>query len=120
MEAQQLTNYLDQVFLATVDRPLGSLHPDWGFEYLLNYGYVAGMPARDGEDQDAYVMGVDEPLATFTGVCIAVILRANDAEGKLVLAPPGTTYSREQIAKAVAFQERFFESRIILSGERTT
>lgn len=61
------------------------------------------MPAPDDEDQDVYVMGVDEPLQSFTGVCIAVIVRADDVEDKLVLAPAGMTFSREQISDAVAF-----------------
>ena len=89
----------------------------WGFEYGLNDGYIKGLPGPDGEDQDVYIMGVEEPLETFTGVCIAVILRANDVEGKLVLAPAGLAFDREQIAEAVAFQEQFFECHILLPGD---
>jgi inorganic pyrophosphatase len=112
-----LSQQLVQTFTATIDRPIGSHHPEWGFEYKLNYGYIACMPAPDGEDQDVYVVGVEEPLQSFTGVCIAVILRVDDVEGKLVLAPVNVPFSREQIAEAVAFQERFFMSQVILPGD---
>jgi inorganic pyrophosphatase len=73
--------------------------------------------APDGEEQDVYVMGVEEPLQSFTGVCIAVIFRADDVEGKLVLAPVNMPFSREQIAEAVAFQEQFFRTQVILPGD---
>lgn len=111
-------NYLGLVFTATIDRPLRSRHPEWGFEYKLNYGYIANMPAPDGKDQDVYVLGVAQPLESFTGVCIAVILRDDDVEGKLVLALADMTFTREQIAEAVAFQEQFFKSRVILPGDQ--
>ncbi len=112
------TQYLGKIISVIIDRPLGSRHPVWGFEYLLNYGYIAGIPAPDGEDQDVYVMGIGEPIETFTGECVAVIIRADDVESKLVLAPVGMRFSREQIADAVRFQEQFFKSRIILPGDQ--
>lgn len=118
MDTNELEPYLGQAFTARIDRPLGSLHPVWGFEYRLNYGYIVDMPAPDGEDQDVYVMGVDELLHNFTGVCIAVVLRDDDVEDKLVLAPAGMTFNRKQIAEAVAFQEQFFKSRVILIGDQ--
>ena len=114
MDAIDLSHCLGKTFTATIDRPVGSRHPDWEFEYQLNYGYIPGMAAPDGEEQDVYVMGIAEPVEFFTGVCIAIILRANDVEGKLVLAPDELLFSREQIAEEVAFQEQFFDSRIIL------
>ena len=38
----------------TVDRPLGSTHPVYrDMVYPVNYGYVKGIYAGDGEEQDA-------------------------------------------------------------------
>ncbi len=34
------------------DRPLGSKHPKHGFVYEVNYGYLDGVKATDGEDRD--------------------------------------------------------------------
>lgn len=95
-----------------IDRPLGSRHPQHGFLYLLNYGYVPGVPAPDGEYLDAYVLGVFEPLLEFTGRCIGVVHRPDDGDDKLVLAPEGAWFDAGQIRALTEFQERFFRSSI--------
>ncbi len=105
--------FLGQLLSAQIDRPMGSKHPDWGFIYPLNYGFVPDYIAPDGEALDAYVLGIFEPIETFRGVCIAIIHRLNDIEDKLVLAPPNKTYTNQQIMALVEFQERFFDTRII-------
>lgn len=105
---------LESVFVI-VDRPLGSCHPQWPDSiYPVNYGYVPGLPAPDGEEQDVYILGVDHPLETFTGPVIAVIDRADDVEDKWVVAPQGRHFTREQIESAVRFQERYFRSQVIV------
>ena len=96
----------------TIDRPLGSKHPEAGFIYPVNYGFLPNIPAPDGEDIDAYVLGVFKPLETFTGRCIAVIQRSDDDDDKLIVAPDGKDYSDEQIFALTEFQERFFESSV--------
>lgn len=98
-----------------VDRPLGSTHPNHpDMVYPVNYGYVPGVIGGDGEEQDAYVLGVDVPLETFTGVVVAVIHRLDDVEDKWVVAPEGSTFTAEEIRRAVWFQEQYFHSEIIL------
>ena len=97
----------------TIDRPLGSKHPEWGWIYPVNDGYIAGVVGGDGEDLDAYVLGVDAPLTAFTGRCIAVIERTDDVEVKLVVVPDGMTLSDEEIGRATFFQEQWFSSRIV-------
>lgn len=97
----------------TVDRPLGSYHPKHpDLYYPINYGYIAGIIAPDGEEQDAYILGVDIPIETFTGKVIAIIHRYDDVEEKWVVAPEGTAYTKEEIEAAVHFQERHFDSEI--------
>ena len=96
----------------TIDRPLGPKHPEAGFIYSVNYGFLPNVPAPDGEDMDAYIFGVFKPLETFTGRCIAVIQRSDDDDDKLVVAPDGKDYSDEQILVLTEFQERFFESSV--------
>ena len=99
----------------TVDRPLGSYHPQHkDLYYPINYGYIEGVPAPDGEEQDVYILGVDRPLTEFEGVVIAVIHRADDVEEKWVVAPQGVTFTQEEIAEAVRFQEQYFDSKIIM------
>lgn len=97
----------------TVGRPLGSRHPEHAdLVYPVNYGYVEGVPAADGDDQDAYILGVDEPVGAFAGRVIAVIHRFDDVEEKWVVAPDGMPYTPDEIARRVWFQERFFDTEI--------
>lgn len=47
-----------------IDRPIGAHHPeDPTFVYELNYGYVPGTVAPDGEPLDAYVIDSVAPIA---------------------------------------------------------
>jgi inorganic pyrophosphatase len=105
--------YLGQKVKVKIDRPLGSKHPKHGFIYCLNYGFIPDTVAPDGEEIDAYVLGVFEPIDEFEGVCIAIIHRTNDDDDKLVIVSEGLNYSDEQIRALTEFQERFFESEII-------
>jgi len=99
----------------TVDRPLGSAHPRHpDMIYPVNYGYVRGISAPDGDWQDAYILGIDRPVDSFAGRVIAVIARADDVEDKWVVAPEGCEFTREQIAAQVNFQERYFHSSIYM------
>ena len=99
----------------TVDRPRGSHHPQYeDMVYPVNYGYIEGMMAPDGEEQDAYILGQDVPLSSFTGIVAAVIERKDDMEDKLVVVPEGMTFSKEQIEALTEFQEKFFDSRVIM------
>ena len=99
----------------TVDRPLGSCHPNHpDLYYPINYGYIEGIMAPDGEEQDAYILGMDVPVETFTGTVIAVIHRNDDVEEKWVVAPEGMTFSKEEIEATVHFQEQYFDSVVII------
>ena len=106
---------IGRMVTVTVDRPLGSFHPKYpDLYYPVNYGYVAGIMAPDGEEQDAYILGVDVPVTTFTGKIIAIIHRHNDVEDKWVVAPEGITFSKEEIEILTQFQEQYFETEIFL------
>lgn len=97
----------------TVDRPLGSVHPKHpDIYYSVNYGYIEGIMAPDGEEQDAYILGVSGPIKTFTGKVIAVIHRFDDVEEKWVVAPEELRLSQEEIRDAVSFQEQYFQTEI--------
>ncbi len=96
-----------------VDRPLGSCHPYHpDIHYPVNYGYIKGVFAADGEEQDAYILGVDKPVKSFTGTVVAVIHRYDDIEEKWVVTPQNAVFSREEIVRQVRFQEQFFKTEI--------
>ena len=97
----------------TVDRPLGSYHPKHkDIYYPINYGYIKGIIAPDGEEQDAYILGVNEPVKEFVGKIIAIIHRKDDIEEKWIVAPEGMTFTKEEIMQQVHFQEQYFKSEV--------
>ena len=106
-------DYIGKEITVKVDRALGSLHPKWGFQYEVNYGFVPGVISGDNEELDAYILGVTEPLTEFTGVCIAIIQRFTEDDDKLVVVPKGVSLTDKEIMEQVNFQEQFFRSKII-------
>ena len=107
------TDFLGKTVKVVMDRPLGTKHPKHGFTYEANYGYIPDTKSSDGEELDAYVLGVDKPMDGFEGICIAVIQRTNDNDDKLVVVPTGTILSDEEVDKATFFQEKFFKHKIV-------
>jgi GrpB-like predicted nucleotidyltransferase (UPF0157 family) len=102
---------LGKIVTVTVDRPLGSTHPKHSTTvYPVNYGFIEGRMAADGEEQDAYILGVNEPVSKFTGRIIAVIHRLDDIETKWVVAPVDEVLYEQDIRDAVSFTERYFNS----------
>ena len=103
------------IVTVTVDRPLGSYHPEHpDIYYPINYGYIKGTMASDGEEEDAYILGVSKPVTEFTGRIIAIIYRENDVEHKWVVAPDGIVFTVDEIRNATYFQEKYFKTRICL------
>ena len=107
--------YLNKIVTVKIDRKMGTKHPHCDIIYPVNYGYIEGTTAPDGDELDAYVLGVFEPVDEFTGSCIAIIHRTNDDDDKLIVVPDGMQYSDEQIKALTEFQERYFKSIIIRS-----
>ncbi len=108
------TKFLGEIVKIKIDRPLNSKHPKHGFVYEVNYGFIPDTKAPDGEEIDAYVLGVNEPIEEFTGKCIAIIHRSNDNDDKLVVVPENfKEISDEEILKLVDFQEKWFKSAVI-------
>lgn len=106
-------NYIGKNVTVIIDRPLNSLHPGHRFRYLLNYGYIPQTLSGDGEELDAYVLGIDAPVETFTGKCIAIIRRTDDDDDKLIVVPENTDFTTAEIEKLTDFQEKWFKHIII-------
>ena len=113
MEKVNAKDFLGNEVHVQIDRALGTKHPKHGFMYMLNYGFIPNTVSGDGEELDAHLVGVFEPVENFEGEVIAVIHRTNDDDDKLVVAPKGVNYSDDAIKALTEFQEKFFESIII-------
>ena len=113
---EKLEDLLGKKVKVSIDRPIGYEHN--GITYSLNYGYIKEIKAPDNEYQDAYVLGIDKPVKNFEGKVVAIINRKNDIEDKLVVCEENKDYSKEEIKKAVNFQEKYFKSKIILANHQ--
>ena len=105
--------YLNKSVIVVIDRPIGSKHPKHNFEYLANYGFIERVIAPDGEELDAYYLGVDNPIDTAEGKVIAIIHRTDNDDDKLVVVPKDMELADDEIEKAVNFQEQWFEHKIV-------
>lgn len=105
---------IGKVVRGKIDRPIGSSHPRHPeMIYPINYGYVDGIFAGDGAEQDVYVFGTDKPIESFEGKVIAVYHRFNDVEDKWIVSLDGSDYSDEKILQTIHFQEQYFEGELI-------
>ena len=106
-------NMIGKTVKVMVDRPLGSYHPEHkDLYYPINYGYIPGIVAPDGEEQDAYILGVDVPVTEFVGIVAAVVHRRDDVEEKWIVVPENTSFSLQEMEESVRFQEQYFNSEI--------
>jgi len=116
MESKSLKiakQFLGKEVEVVMDRPMGTKHPKRNYGYPVNYGYIGGVPAPDGEDLDAYYLGVDQPLERAKGTCIAIAHRKDDDDDKLIVVPQGTEMTDQEIMRAIHFQEQWFDTEIV-------
>ena len=106
-------HYIGQMVEVKMDRPLGSKHPKFNFVYEQNYGYIPNTISGDGEELDAYVLGVNEPLESFYGKVIAVIERLEEDDDKLVVTSADKNFTDEEIENLTYFQEKWKKHRIL-------
>ena len=105
--------YIGKTVAVKMDRPKGTKHPKHGFVYEVNYGFVPNTISGDGEELDVYVLGIDETVDEFEGICVALIHRTDDDDDKLIVVPKGKIISDEEIEKQTAFQEKWFKHIIV-------
>lgn len=118
-------SYLGKKVSCVVDRKIGSVHPKHpDIIYPLNYGYVEGLIAGDGEEQDVYFLSEkNSPVKSFEGVVIGIIERIDDNEDKWVAVSEkdlGTPLCYEcNVMHEVNFQEQFYHSKFHPLYEKT-
>ena len=110
----QVEGYLGKIVTIEIDRPIGTVHHkgEKTLVYPINYGYIPEVLGGDGEELDVFLVGVDEPVSSYTGKIIGIVYRADDVEDKLIMAPEGASFSAEEIARTVHFQEKYYQTTI--------
>lgn len=111
---EQVEFYLGKVIDIKIDRPIGYVHhkQQYSLTYPINYGYIPDVIGGDGEELDVYLLGVFEPVKEYTARIIGIVHRENDNEDKLITVPDGIVFTKEEIKKAVAFQEQYYDTHI--------
>jgi inorganic pyrophosphatase len=85
---------IGDIVKVTVDRLLGSYHPEHkDMYYLINYGYLEVIIAPNGEEQEVYIFRVNTPVKEFIGKIIAIIHCYDDIEDKWVVAPGNVDFT---------------------------
>lgn len=108
-----VNSYLGKVVDISIDRPMGSVHPEYkDIIYPVNYGFIPNILGGDGEALDVYLLGADSPVKEYRARVIGIVHRHNDVEDKLIAAPDGMWFTKEETAEAVRFQEQYYESEI--------
>lgn len=106
-------SFLGKTVDIVVDRPAFSVHPRHSdLVYPVNYGYIPGVLGGDGAELDVYLLGIQEPVKEYRARVIAIVHRYDDVEDKLVAAPEGMNFTKEEIEAAVKFQEQYFDSEV--------
>lgn len=100
---------MDSIVRVIVDRPLGSSHPSFpDMHYPINHGFIVGILASDGKEQNVYTLSINGSLEQFVGVVIGIVCRTNDIEEKWVVAPKESMYSKEEVLRTITCQEQLF------------
>lgn len=109
-----VNSFLGKTVTIGIDRPLGFVHKkeNYSLTYPINYGYIPGVLGGDGEELDVYLLGVNTPVDSFTCEIIGIAHREDDVEDKLIAAPKGVRFSKEEIEKAIRFQEQYYNTYI--------
>lgn len=110
-------NNLGKKVTVVIDRPYGSLHPTLSdVEYPYNYGFIKeDITDDDIEFQDAYVVGIEEPVDEFTGYVIGIVYHKNDSTSKWIVAPGGMEIKPDEIIQLLGIEEQFYDTRFVWS-----
>lgn len=114
LDDSEIKEIIGKKIHAIIDRKINTKHPrNPNIIYELNYGYVPGIIAGDGAEQDVYVIDETNPIDSFDGVVIAIIVRNDDVETKWICAKSMIDISDEEIMNKVHFVEQYFDSYIV-------
>ena len=110
----QVKFYLGKTVNIKIDRPIGYVHKKekYSLVYPINYGYIPDVYGGDDEELDVYLLGIDKIVEEYTCRIIGIAHRDNDVEDKLIAAPVGKSYSKEEMESAIRFQEQYYETTV--------
>ena len=117
MELMLADRFLGTQATVCIEHTIGELHGVFADEqYLCNTGYIEELAVHSGLFQDAYVIGQTEPAESFMGTVIGIVYRREG--GSAWIVADGTDYDHAWIIDQIAFQEQYYETRIVWYEQR--
>ncbi len=108
-----MASIIGEKYTVRITRPIGSVYPsNEEIKYSVHYGEVVDVIDAYDEPQEAYVLGIEEPVKEFNGRLIAIIHRLNDVKNNWVVA--NKAYTKEEIYEKVKFVEQYFKVEILM------
>ncbi len=102
---------LGKTVTVIVDHPYGSFHPTIADAvYPVNFGYVSQTEGM----QDAWAIGPQEPVETFTGI-VAGIVYHRQGTSRWIVIPPSMVIDHQKIIDLIGFEEQYYETEILWS-----
>ena len=107
-------SFLGKTVDIKIDRPVGYVHKKetYSLTYPINYGYIPDVLGGDGEELDVYLLGVNKPVTEYKAQIIGIAHREDDVEDKLIAAPLGLNFTKEEIEQAIQFQEQYYKTTV--------
>lgn len=68
----------------------------------------------DGEEQESYILGLNYLFKSFKRKVIVIVHRNDDIEEKWIVTPENISFTKEEIMRQIKFQEKYFDSYIIM------
>lgn len=103
-----------------VERPYGSLDLRSEGELSVNCGYIEEKVTMEDTDmKNAYIVGVHEPLESFTGVVIALLYHEEDDGIHTVVARNGEVMDHARVIQEIGMVEQYYHSRIVFADTRS-
>ena len=111
---------LGKTVTVKVERTYGSLDLRSEGELSVNCGYIEEEVTMDDTFiKDAYIVGVHEPLESFTGVVIALLYHEEDDLIRAVVGRQGEVIDHEQVIQEIGMVEQYYNARIVFADTRS-
>lgn len=105
---------IDKTVTVKIDHPIGSQAENGKFAYLTHFGHCEADEKLETQNLECYVLGAFDDMEAFTGKCRGLVRRVEDNHYILIVTPENKTYSYEQIQALTEYQERFYDSKIVM------
>lgn len=111
---------LGKTVTVIVERPYGSLDLRNEGELSVNCGYIQEeITMNDTDMKNACIVGVYQPVETFTGVVIGLVYHEEDSNIHAIVARNGELIDHDKVIQEIGMVEQYYHSRIVFADTRS-